>query len=135
MLFRSRYVSVQKCFRTSDIDEVGDRGHLTFFEMLGNFSVGDYFKRDAIAFAWELLTKRYGIPGDRLYPTVHPDDDEAPRLAQPDRRRQTGKLDEPVQRALGKRRRPEPSDIAPPHQQIAELLAKNRVEGDGRGHA
>ena len=77
-----RLTSVQKCFRTTDIDSVGDASHLTFFEMLGNFSVGDYFKRDAIAFAWELLTRGYGLPGDRLYPTVHPEDDEAPRYWQ-----------------------------------------------------
>ena len=73
-----RLTTAQKCFRTTDIDEVGDDSHLTFFEMLGNFSVGDYFKREAIEFAWELLTKVYGIPAERLYPTVHQDDAESP---------------------------------------------------------
>ena len=74
-----RLTSAQKCFRTTDIDIVGNERTLTFFEMLGNFSVGDYFKRDAIAFAWELLTQVYQIPANLLHPTVHPQDDEAPR--------------------------------------------------------
>ncbi|MGO8948684.1 MAG: alanine--tRNA ligase, partial [Ktedonobacterales bacterium] len=78
----TRLTSVQKCFRTTAIDEVGDSSHLTFFEMLGNFSVGEYFKREAIAFAWELLSKTYGLPAERLYPTVHPDDDETARYWQ-----------------------------------------------------
>jgi alanyl-tRNA synthetase len=79
---RNRLTSVQKCFRTTDIESVGDASHLTFFEMLGNFSVGQYFKREAIAFAWDLLTNLYHIPAERLSPTVHPDDDEAPQYWQ-----------------------------------------------------
>ncbi|HEU0002945.1 MAG TPA: alanine--tRNA ligase [Ktedonobacteraceae bacterium] len=73
-----RLTSAQKCFRTTDIDKVGNERSLTFFEMMGNFSVGDYFKREAITFAWELLTGVFKIPANLLYPTVHPEDDEAP---------------------------------------------------------
>jgi len=74
---QNRLTTVQKCFRTVDIDEVGDPSHLTFFEMLGNFSVGDYFKREAIGFAWELLTGYYKIPESKLFPSIYPTDDES----------------------------------------------------------
>ncbi len=72
-----RYVSVQKCFRTSDIDEVGDRSHLTFFEMLGNFSIGDYFKAEVIPWALEFSTRNLGLDRERLWITIHESDDEA----------------------------------------------------------
>jgi alanyl-tRNA synthetase len=75
-----RYVSVQKCFRTSDIDEVGDRSHHTFFEMLGNFSVGDYFKREVIPWALEFSTQELGLDQERLWITIHETDDEANQI-------------------------------------------------------
>lgn len=72
-----RVVTVQRCFRTTDIEEVGDLHHCTAFEMLGNFSFGDYFKREAIRWAWELLTDVYRIDAERLHVTIYLDDDEA----------------------------------------------------------
>jgi alanyl-tRNA synthetase len=77
----TRATSVQKCFRTSDIENVGHTTrHLTFFEMLGNFSFGDYFKAGAIAYAYDLVTERLGFEADRIWATVYLDDDEAAEL-------------------------------------------------------
>ena len=66
----ARVISVQKCFRTSDIEEVGDATHCTFFEMLGNFSFGDYFREEAIAWAYKFITEELGVSLDRMYVTV-----------------------------------------------------------------
>ena len=87
-----RATSVQKCFRTVDIDIVGTtERHCTFFEMLGNFSFGDYFKAEAIPFAWELVTEVLGIDGERLWVTVYESDDEAEQIWRDARGRPAGR--------------------------------------------
>ena len=76
-----RAVSIQKCFRAPDIDIIGTtQRHLTFFEMMGNFSFGDYFKEGAIRFAWGLITEGFGLDPERLWVTVHDSDDQAEEL-------------------------------------------------------
>lgn len=76
-----RMANSQKCIRTNDIENVGKTArHHTFFEMLGNFSIGDYFKEESLKFGWEFFTEVVGIDKDRLWVTIHPEDDEAYRI-------------------------------------------------------
>lgn len=75
----TRLTDVQKCVRTGDIDSVGDNSHCTFFEMLGNWSLGDYFKQESISWSWELLTSVLGISKDRLAVSVFAGDEDCPR--------------------------------------------------------
>lgn len=73
-----RVATCQKCVRTGDIENVGRTArHHTYFEMLGNFSFGDYFKKEIIPWSWEFITKDLGIPADKLWITIHTEDDEA----------------------------------------------------------
>ena len=75
----TRLTDYQKCLRTNDIDEVGDNRHLTYFEMLGNWSLGDYFKEESIAMSYEFLTKELGIPAEKISVTCFAGDEDAPR--------------------------------------------------------
>ncbi|MBO7532740.1 MAG: alanine--tRNA ligase, partial [Victivallales bacterium] len=74
-----RLTDVQKCLRTGDIDEVGDPFHMTFFEMLGNWSLGDYFKKEAIGMSYEFLTKKLGFKPENIKVTCFAGDENAPR--------------------------------------------------------
>ena len=76
---QTRLVNSQKCLRTQDISEVGDNRHTTFFEMLGNWSLGDYFKTDQLTWIWNFLTQELKLPKEKLYVTVYQGGDGVPR--------------------------------------------------------
>ena len=102
----TRLTDVQKCIRTGDIDDVGDPSHLTFFEMLGNWSLGDYFKKEMIPWSWEFLTSKdyLGIEPDRLAFTVFAGDEDCPRDEEAANlwRSQTGKCASPPRALSGR---------------------------------
>lgn len=75
----TRLVNVQNCFRAQDIDEIGDSRHTTFFRMLGNWSLGDYFKKEQIPWMWEFVTKELGIPKEKLSVTIFNGDGDIPK--------------------------------------------------------
>lgn len=75
-----RLCNIQKCVRTNDIESVGDRHHLTFFEMMGNWSIGDYFKREAIELAWELIHEVFGFDTSRIFATIYDGDIKSPGI-------------------------------------------------------
>lgn len=75
-----RLCNIQKCVRTNDIESVGDRHHLTFFEMMGNWSIGDYFKREAIELAWRMISEVFGFDTSRIYATVYGGDRKFPNI-------------------------------------------------------
>ncbi|MBU1126940.1 alanine--tRNA ligase, partial [Patescibacteria group bacterium] len=74
-----KLVGVQRCLRTQDIDEVGNEGHLTFFEMLGNWSLGDYWKEESIAFSWEFLVKKLKFDPEKIFATCFEGDENSPK--------------------------------------------------------
>jgi alanyl-tRNA synthetase len=127
----SRATSVQKCFRTLDIEVVGTtHRHCTFFEMLGNFSFGDYFKADAIPYAWELVSETLGIDGDRLWITVHESDDEAEQIW----RDRIGVPAERIQR-MGEDNFWDPLPVGPCGPSSEIFFDKGEAYGEGGGPA
>ena len=75
----NRVYNIQPCIRTQDIDEVGDNRHTTFFEMMGNWSFGDYFKEEQLSWCWEFYTKVLGIPKDKIYVSIFEGNDSVPK--------------------------------------------------------